>query len=236
MMPIAAAGTIISMADRQALQRLAWFSPAFPVGGYAYSHGLEKAVESKDVTDPPSLTAWIKDILLLGAGRNDAILVAKALRAMSQKQALQDLADLGLALALSRERRLETSQQGAAFYRLVALAWPHPDLPVLDEALIAALPYPVAVGMAGGAHRHDLVPLVTAYLQAFASNLMAAGLRLGVVASSEAQIRLASLAETIETLAQFSGKAGLDDLGGMVFRADLLSILHETQETRLFRS
>ncbi|MFJ5487946.1 hypothetical protein ACIKTA_10135 [Hansschlegelia beijingensis] len=41
------------------LPLLVWLSPAFPVGGYAYSHGLEQAVEDGDVTDPASLEAWL---------------------------------------------------------------------------------------------------------------------------------------------------------------------------------
>jgi urease accessory protein len=238
-MPTITAITTPSMADEAEFQRLAWFSPAFPVGGYAYSHGIEKAVETGDVADPASLTAWIADIVRLGSGRNDAILLAEAWRQTgaltgeARLVALRSLAELGMALGLSRERRLETSQQGAAFQALITSAWPHPDLPILDDT---ALPYSVAVGVAGRVHGQPVLPLASAFLQAFAANLIAAGIRLGIIGQSHAQARLAELGPVIRQVAMAARNASLDDLGGMTFRADLMSLRHETQEARLFRS
>lgn len=228
-----------SMADPAEFQRLQWFSPAFPVGGYAYSHGIEKAVETGDVVDAETLTGWISDILRLGAGRSDAILLAEAWRRSGETQRevrearLRELAEFAFALGLSRERRLETAQQGAAFHALIRSAWPHDDLPDFGET---PLPYPVAAGVAGRVHHQPLVPLANAYLLSFASNLMAAGLRLAVIGQSAAQVRLARLMSVIGAVASQSAEAGLDDLGGMAFRSDMMSLRHETQETRLFRS
>ncbi len=64
-----------------ALPLLAWLSPGYPVGAYAYSHGLEWAVEAGKVRDEATLAAWLADVLAHGAGRNDAILLAQAYRA-----------------------------------------------------------------------------------------------------------------------------------------------------------
>lgn len=227
------------MADAAEFQRLQWFSPAFPVGGYAYSHGIEKAVETGDIRDAATLADWISDVLRLGAGRGDAILLGEAWRRAgdlageTRRDGLEDLAELGVALGLSSERRLETVQQGAAFYALVRAAWPHDDLPPLDNGL---LPYPVAVGVAGRVHGQPLLPLATAYLQSFAANLIAAGLRLAVIGQSAAQVRIAALMPVIRAVAAEAEGAGLDDLGSMAFRSDLMSLSHETQATRLFRS
>lgn len=228
-----------NMAEAAEFQRRQWFSPAFPVGGYAYSHGIEKAVETGDVHDAATLSGWIADILRLGAGRSDAILLGEAWRRVGEAPGstrtmlLQGLAELAFALGLSSERRLETSQQGAAFYALVRMAWPHDDLPDLGPE---PLPYPVAVGIAGRVHSQPLTPLATAYLQSFASNLMAAGLRLGVIGQSAAQVRLAGLMPVIAAVAHEAEAASLDDLGGMAFRSDMMSLRHETQTTRLFRA
>jgi urease accessory protein len=63
------------------LPLLIWLSPAFPVGAFAYSHGLEWAYEAGDVTDAASLQAWLTDLLEHGAARNDGILFAEAYRA-----------------------------------------------------------------------------------------------------------------------------------------------------------
>ena len=62
------------------LSLIQWLSPAFPTGGYAYSHGLEQAVVDGSLTDAPSLRHWLEDILTHGSGRQDAILLACALR------------------------------------------------------------------------------------------------------------------------------------------------------------
>ncbi len=227
------------MPDRAEFQRLHWFSPAFPVGGYAYSHGIEKAVETGDIEGAASLADWISDILRLGAGRSDAILLGEAWRRTGEPlgddrlAALREIAELGIALGLSRERRLETAQQGAAFFALIQAAWPHAALPDLGEA---PLPYPVAVGIAGRVHGQPLAALTSAYLQAFAANLIAAGIRLAVIGQSEAQVRLAALLQVIHAVALEAEGASLDDLGGMAFRSDLMSFRHETQVTRLFRS
>lgn len=234
-----AAGTTTSMAETAEFQRQQWFSPAFPVGGYAYSHGIEKAVETGDIRDAATLASWISDVLRLGSGRSDAILLGEAWRragdlsAETRLASLSDLAEFGLALGLARERRLETAQQGAAFFQLVRTAWPDTALPPLGDD---PLPYPVAVGIAGRVHGQPLLPLITAYLQAFASNLIAAGLRLAVIGQSEAQVRLAALLPVIRAIAAEAEGASLEDLGGMAFRSDLMSIRHETQTTRLFRS
>lgn len=218
-------------------QRLAWFSPAFPVGGYAYSHGIEMAVATGDVTNAATLAAWIGDILRHGAGRNDAILLAEAHRAFALPEPLPrliELAELGAALAQASERRLETLQQGASFIGLIHKAWPHPALPPVEA--IADLPHAIAVGMAGGAHGQPLEPLVAAYLQSFAGNLIAAGIRLSVIGQTEAQARLAGLLPGITSLAMATAGMGLADLGSASFRSDLMAIRHETLETRLFRS
>ena len=233
----AAAGTTTSMAETAEFQRQQWFSPAFPVGGYAYSHGIEKAVETGDIRDSATLASWIADVL--GSGRSDAILLGEAWRRAgdlsgeARLTSLCELAEFGIAVGLSRERRLETAQQGGAFYHLVRTAWPDVDLLSLGDD---PLPYPVAVGIAGRVHRQPLLPLATAYLQAFASNLIAAGLRLAVIGQSEAQVRLAAVLPVIRAIAAEAEGASLEDLGGMAFRSDLMSIRHETQTTRLFRS
>src|SRR3954468_24827636 len=109
------------MENRALLRLLTWLSPAFPTGAYAYSHGLEWAVEAGDVSDEPSLRDWLSDILLHGSGRNDAILLRHAHRAGVDHPALNELA---VAIASSRERRSETLDQGTAFVAAAA-SW-HP--------------------------------------------------------------------------------------------------------------
>jgi urease accessory protein len=210
----------------QALLRLlAWLSPAFPTGAYAYSHGVEWAVECGDIADGDTLRVWLGDVLIHGSGHNDAILLRHAHRAGSDHAALNDLA---VAIAPSRERRAETLDQGTAFVAAAA-AW-HP--PALPERVA----YPVAVGALAGRHGLDEDITAAAYLQAFAANLISAAVRLVPLGQSTGLRVLAALEPTILRAAEDSRAATLDDLGGCAFRSDLAAMRHETQYTRLFRS
>src|SRR5271166_736624 len=84
----------------QALLRLlTWLSPAFPTGGFAYSHGIEWAVEAGDITDGDTLRDWLAELLAHGAPRSDAILLRHA---HHPDAALDALAGLAAATAASR--------------------------------------------------------------------------------------------------------------------------------------
>jgi urease accessory protein len=219
------------------LPLLAWLSPAYPVGAYAYSHGLEWAAEAGAVTDEASLAAWLVDILEHGAGHNDAILLAAAYRAATagDHAMLAEANDLALALAPSQELRLETRQQGRSFLDATLAAWPAALLSPLAQHLDEGA-YPVAVGLAAGAHRLPLPPTLEAFLLAFMQNLVSAALRLAPIGQTGGTRVLAQLAPAITALAPEIPGLTLDDLGSATFRADLGSFLHETQYTRLFRS
>ncbi|BCJ91525.1 urease accessory protein UreF [Terrihabitans soli] len=217
------------------LPLFAWLSPAFPVGAYAYSHGLEWAVEDGDVKDEATLLAWLKDTLTLGAGRNDAILFAQAYRALGDKAAFAAVNELALALAPSQELRLETAQQGRSFLDAVLNAWPKDDLAEAAKE-IGEIAYPVAVGLTAVAHKIPLAASLPAFVLAFAQNLVSAAIRSAPIGQTSGQRVIHALTPMIEALASEAETLTLDDLGGAVFRADLGSFKHETQYTRLFRS
>jgi urease accessory protein len=210
------------------LRLLAWLSPGFPTGAYAYSHGLEWAVESRDVHNGDTLRAWLTDTLSNGSGRNDAILLRHAHRAARNPLALAQLAELATAVVSSRERLAETLDQGTAFLRS-ARAW---DCPILPNAVA----YPVAVGALSGWHGIDEDLTVAAYLQAFVSNLISAAIRLVPLGQTTGLQVLAALEQRILYVADETGSTTLEDIGGCSFRTDLAALRHETQYTRLFRS
>lgn len=216
-------------ASRHALLRLvAWLSPGFPTGAFAYSHGLEWAVEAGDIRDAGSLQSWLSDVLSHGSGRNDAILLRHAHRAAHDPTALRSVADLASAVAPSRERQAETLDQGAAFLR-AARAWPCPVTPEQTA-------YPVAVGALAGWHGIDEGMTAGLYMQAFATNLISAAVRLVPLGQTAGLQVLAALEPVILHTAEATADATLDDLGGCTFRSDLAAMRHETQYTRLFRS
>ena len=212
------------MIDAGAVQTLsAWLSPGFPVGAYSYSHGLEWAVETGAVQDRESLRAWIADCIRFGAGRSDAILLAHAHAADDPAE----IAALAEALAPSTERHLETMAQGAAFAATVDVVWGGP---------VAPAAYPVALGCAARAHDLPLELTATLYLQAFAANLVSAGVRLIPLGQTDGQRALAALAPLCAEVAAAALTAPLEDIGGCALSADLAAMLHETQTTRLYRS
>ena len=225
------------MSADKTLALLAWLSPAYPVGAYAYSHGLEWAVEAGDVRELQTLIDWISDILRHGSGRNDAILFVQAWRnATAGGDDLASLAELAIALAPSRERRLEALQQGAAFLNATRAAWPHPQIDRFAEAVNGQSAYCIAFAVAVAAHNVPLRPALDSFLSAFASNLVSAAVRLNVVGQTDGQRAVAVLTGVALQVAQSIEHSSLDDLGGSAFRADIAAMRHETQHARLFRS
>jgi urease accessory protein len=215
-------------APRALLRLMTWLSPAFPTGAFAYSHGLEWAVESGDVCNETSLAAWLTDIITHGTGRSDTIVLRHGHRAAAEPAVLSEIADLAYASAASRERQSESLDQGKAFM-LAAAAWGLPDAP-------ERIPYPVAVGVVAGAHRISENATAAAFLQAFTSNLISAAVRLVPLGQTAGLRVLAALEASILRTAEETKKATLEDLGGCAFRSDLAAMRHETQYTRLFRS
>jgi urease accessory protein len=214
-----------------------WLSPAFPVGGYSYSHGLEWVVERGRITDAAALEGWIEDVLVHGAGRSDLIFFAEAWRALAAADTprLRQVAQLAAAFAVSAERRLETLGQGTAFLAAVGTVWPHPALLTAFEAG-ADVAYPVAVGASTAAHGLPLAACAHAFLQAFAANLVSAGVRLVPLGQTDGLRVLARLEPLLPRLVAAALAARLEDAGGAAILVDIASMRHETQYTRLFRS
>ncbi|KAA2242367.1 urease accessory protein UreF [Salinarimonas soli] len=217
---------------------MVWLSPAFPVGAFAYSHGLEWAFEAGDLGDAAALEGWLSDLVAHGALRNDAILLAAAYRAVvaGDEGTLAEVAELSLALSPSAERRLETVTQGSAFLLAIGKSWPCAAVEAFARATGGDAAYPVAVGVAAAGHGLPLTQTLQAYALAFAANLVSAAVRLGVVGQTDGQRITAALLPALVAAAGEAGAATLDDLGGSTFRSDLASLRHETQYTRLFRS
>jgi urease accessory protein len=213
-----------------------WLSPAFPVGSFAYSQGLEWAVESGDVHDPRSLGGWLVDLLAFGAPRADAILFAESFRAAEADDwsALAEANDLAVALANSAERRLETTAQGAAFVAAARAAWDCEPLRRL--ARVDRVAYPVAVASAASGHGLRLQTSLQAFVLAQVAAAVSAAVRLGPIGQTDGQKIQAALIPRIRALAREAAGSSLAELGASAFRADIASMRHETQYSRLFRS
>jgi urease accessory protein len=222
-----------------ALYRLmAWLSPAYPVGAFSYSSGIEWAVEAGDVRDAETLRRWIAVMIGEGGGFCDAVFFAHAHAAAlsGDDAAVRDVAELAAAFAPSRERHLETTAQGRAFLDTTRAAWPCPALDHLVAVWSGPYAYPVAVAVAAAGHGIALAPALHAYLHAVAANLISAGVRLIPLGQTDGQRVLASLEPVITATVDRVLATPLADVGSAAFRADIASMRHETQYTRLFRS
>jgi urease accessory protein len=222
-----------------ALYRLmAWLSPAYPVGAFSYSSGIEWAVEAGDIVDAATLRRWLAVMIGEGGGFCDAVFFAHAHRAIADEDdvVLRTVAELAAAFAPSKERHLETTAQGRAFLDTTRAAWPTPALERLLAAWDGEIALPVAVGVACAGHGIALESALQAYLHAFTANLISTGVRLIPLGQTDGQRVLAGLELVVAATAQRAPGTALDDVGGATFRSDIASMRHETQYTRLFRS
>jgi urease accessory protein len=225
--------------DAAALYRLmAWLSPSYPVGAFSYSSGLEWAVEAGDIRNAATLCNWLRAMFEHGGVACDAVFFVHAHRgaAAGDDSALHGVAELAAAFASSKERHLETTAQGRAFVDTTQAAWPCATLERLLGIWDGPIAYPVAVAVAAAGHSISLEPALSAYLHAVAANLLSAGVRLIPLGQTDGQRVLAALQPTVAETARGALVTALDDIGNATFRADLASMRHETQYTRLFRS
>ena len=200
-------------------------SPSFPVGAFAYSHGLEAAVSEGWIEDGPGLKAWLSETLQHGTGRNDAIWLR--LGAAADADQLEALNAEALAFAPARSRRVEAERQGAAFAKTVRAVW---DVDLPDAVL------PLAVGAACGRQGIDVEMAVPLYLHAFVSNLVSAAQRLMPLGQMEAQGVLSALQSDVQSVAEESKGKGLEDIASHSFLSDIAAMRNETLDQRLFQS
>ena len=212
--------------DAHHLTLMQWLSPGYPVGAFAYSHGLEKMVESGTIQNAQQFEDWLTDILLHGTGRSDAILLHNAHRTKNPAR-LQELDDLARALSPSSERRMETELQGEAFAQTTAAIWGAEDVPRA---------YPVAVGAAARLAGIASKMTCAAFLHAFAANLTSAAIRLIPLGQTEGQAVLARMTPLCQQIAEDTEHLTSQDIGSSTFAADISSMQHESQYSRQFRS
>ena len=216
----------ITTEPQQLLQLLAFISPAFPVGGFAYSHGLERAIDDGVVTSADEVREWIESLLVHGSGWNDAVLFAQAYDADDAGRT--EIDELALALAASRERALETSDLGQSFAKSVAIL-------SASEAMKFRT-YPVVVAAACEKTCIDKRTGLLGYLQAFSNNLIAVAVRLIPLGQTKGLEVMRDLMPVVSEAAERALMASLDDLGSSTLLSDIASMKHEAQFSRVFRS
>ncbi|MFC3168304.1 urease accessory protein UreF [Paracoccus fontiphilus] len=197
-------------------------SPAFPVGGFAWSQGLEWAMDA-GIVARATLPRWLADWLDHGAGWTDAVLVALSLRSADHAA----LDDLTRAACLTLQRLAETVEQGTAFAANIAALTGQPQ---------PAATLPVAFGRACAGMPLPHPELIAAFLQAQAAALISAAVRFLPLGPVEGQRMLTALQPAILSAAARAALATEADLAGAAWGADIAAMRHETMTVRIFRS
>lgn len=201
---------------------LNWMSPTFPIGNFAYSHGLEWAISSGAVTSAETLEQWIADLVASGSGWNDAVFFARCWE--DDAAALNELA---LAMAGSAERCRETSQLGRNF-NVAAAIWTGATAEDMTWA------YPVAAGRACATCGMAREQALLAFLQNFCAAQVSVAVRLVPLGQMHGLRVLRNLSPVIAAAAARAAKAQLENLGSNTISAEVASMRHETLEPRIF--
>ncbi len=223
---MATAGPMATPTDADILTLTQWLSPAYPVGGFAYSHGLEAAIDQGTVANSRDTEAWISDVLEHGSGWNDAVFVVAAFNAHDKEELINvDIA--ARAFCATSERLMETELLGQAFGNVTKGVW---------ELDLGQFTYPVSIGRAARLQNLPLQLTTKMFLQAFASNLVACATRLVPLGQTDAQRLIRQLTQLCAQIAERAKKASLDELSSTAFLGDIAAMKHETQYSRIFRT
>lgn len=198
-------------------------SPNFPIGAFAYSHGLEWAIETELIQTGQSLQSWLTDLVELGSARTDAVILARTILGDNA----QDLNELALSLCASSERITELQNQGAAFCKTLSDVW---------EIKLENFTLPVAVGLAARTHRLDVAMVLPAYLHAFCSNLISTAIRTIPLGQSQGQRILLNLHQSISKISKQAEVSKTEDITSCCFLSDVASMKHNRLEPRIFKT
>ena len=231
--------TATAMSD--ALFRLmSWLSPAYPVGAYAFSHGLEYAVDAGLVRDRDDARDWIATVMSVGNGYADLVFVAAAWDMDAGRPAalreLRELNELSLAFQGTAELRLESTAQGRAFASVTADAWPCTATDALAQLPRDEVVHAVAVGAVARSHGIGRSETLTAHAHAYAANLVSAAVRLIPLGQTDGQRITAELMPVCLAAVERAAATPVDDVSSSTPMVDVASMKHEIQYTRLFRS
>lgn len=217
-------GGFMPMVEVDRLRLVQWLSPAFPVGSFAHSQGLETAIAKGVVHDAASLADWIEGVLLFGSVRQDAIFLLAARRDDADLAALADLFDAYLP---GPGRALEAAELGRAFgAQMAAIMGGDPP----------ALPYPLAVGLALRGLAVSDAEVLALWFQTLAAQLVSVAVRFMPLGQTAGQRLIAGLAPLIAQAASNCAALTLDDLGTCSIGVDMAGMAQEWLDVRIFRS
>ena len=228
------------MNTRSLLEGLRFADTFFPSGGYAFSSGLEAAVQGGAVKDSDQLARYVEDLLRGGMSRREALAVKLANRAGSAGQlgAVVSVDREVDSTKLGRESRLASRQMGRQVIRVAAdqLRGKTVLRDYLDAVEADRTPghLAVSVGLTLGACGWNEEETVAAFLYQTAVGFVSAAMRLSPIGQREGQRLLGGWLPLIDRI---SREVNTDTpMSSWSPIQDIYAMRHGRLEWRLFRS
>ena len=213
------------------LKLLTWNNQSFPIGSYSFSSGLEYAVETKIVFSSYQLLNWLKDLLTYGSLQSDSILLAETWKLKKKKQCnkILELNQFAVSLNQSHEKYIENYEQGRAFIKVAQDAWGHN---FINKHLI----FPIAYACSAAQENISLDDSLQSFIHSNLGNLLAAGIKLIPLGQTDGQKIQVELNKHIDKEYRCIKKRNLNSIGSCAWANDIISMRHENQYTRIFRT
>lgn len=210
-------------------------SPALPVGAYAYSQGLEYAVDSGWLADETALQDWLNQLMCRSLAQLDVPVLRRLVLAwqVGDLEAVNHWNDYLRASRETAELLLEDEQMGMALNRLLGAL----GLALAERQGYRATPgFACQFALAGTHWGIGVDELSYGFVWSWLENQVAAATKIVPLGQTQAQQLLVSLMPAVEQTCALAAQVSDEDLGISLPGLAMASSLHERQYTRLFRS
>ena len=196
-----------------------WFSSSFPIGSYAYSHGLEALIDYKKINNKDDVKEYLNALLFYGTLRNDYIFIKSIYHN-------NDINDLILASASSKERQIEMIDMGNSFRKIMKDSW--------ELFLPEKTSFIYCLAKAGMYFNINFDDLIKFYLQSFISNLINVSVKHIPMSQKDGQTLNVKFIDQIQKFLKQSKQLTLKDIGSSFFIGDIYAIKHENLDSRIY--
>ena len=197
----------------------AWFSSSFPIGSYAYSHGLEALIDDKKINNKDDVKEYLKALLFYGTLKNDYIFIKTIYIG-------EEISELILASASSKERRIEMIDMGNSFRKIMKDSW--------ELSLPENTPFIYCLTKAGLHFNIKFDNLIKFYLQSFISNLINVCVKHIPMSQKDGQTLNVNFIDQIQNFLTQSDQLTIKDIGSTFFIGDIFAIKHENLYSRIY--
>ena len=196
-----------------------WFSSSFPIGSYAYSHGLEALIDDKKIKNNNDVKEFLDALLFYGTLRNDYIFMKSIYKG-------EEINELILASASSKERQIEMIDMGNSFRKIMKDSW--------ELSLPENTSFIYCLAKAGLHFDIKFDDLIKFYLQSFISNLINVCVKHIPMSQKDGQSLNVIFINQIQEFLSHSDKLTLKDIGTTFFIGDIFAIKHENLDSRIY--